>query len=80
MQRTQDFNVMRGMLFERNNVMKTIRAVGYLLQVINSSSNFFVYKYLEWKEKKALKKGKNTNPGANVDTNTGADLIAKTSV
>ena len=74
---TPDVNVT---LLRKDSVMKSIRAVGYLLQVINSSSNFFVYKYLEWKERRALKKSRKTNPGANIETNTGANLTAPTSV
>ena len=43
------------MLLEKDNVRKTIKCVGHLVQLINSSSNFFAYKYFEWKESKALK-------------------------
>lgn len=41
-------------VLEKDHVRKTIKASGTLVQVINFSSNFFAYKYLKWKESKAL--------------------------
>ena len=37
-------------VLENDHEWKTIKASGILVQVINCSSNFFVYKYLKWNE------------------------------
>ena len=59
-------------VLEKGHIRKTIKASGNLIYVINGSANFFVYKYLQWKESKAAKRAKKcTSPSmvtSNVET------------
>ena len=45
-------------VLEKGHIRKTIKASGNLIYVINGSANFFVYKYLQWKENKVAKQSK----------------------